>query len=386
MLDWVYGHYWQNGSDVRYYGKISASPGNRTARRSAERVCKPQPEIVVATEPQSNPEAPWGPWEGPLPTLGDVFRARKVIARHLPPTPLLHAEKLSERVGVTTYVKCENLQPIGAFKVRGGIYLISRLPEEQRARGVVGASTGNHGQSIAYAAREFGVRATIFVPEVANELKCASMERLGATVVRQGRDFDESLDAARDFAVSEGAHFIHSADEPDLIAGVATATLEMLEEVPDLDAIFVPIGGGSGLCGACLVGKSLNPEITVIGVQSESSPAVYESWRDRELKMLDRNETFAEGIATRRAFALPAAMLWDVVDEIMLVSDADLRRAILTLLETTSMLAEGAGAASLAGLYQRRHDFAGKKVGIVLSGGNLTLESLREALTKERAW
>jgi threonine dehydratase len=326
------------------------------------------------------------PWTGPVPTLGDVFRARKVISRHLAPTPLLNAEKLSDRLGVTTYVKCENLQPIGAFKVRGGVYLLSRLSPAQRDRGVVGASTGNHGQSIAWAAREFGAKATIFVPEGANPLKVSSMERLGAIVVPHGADFDAAFDASRNFAEREGAHFIHSANEPDLIAGVATATLEMLEEVPDLDAIFVPIGGGSGLCGATLVGKALNPAISVIGVQAEGAPAVYESWRDRELKLLDRVDTFAEGLATRKAFGLPAAMLWDRVDALMLVSDADLRRGILTLLETTAMLAEGAGAAALAGLYNRRHDFAGKKVGIILSGGNLTLESLQEALTKERAW
>ncbi len=325
-------------------------------------------------------------WTGELPTLGDVFRARKVISRHLAPTPLLRAEKLGARLGVTTYVKCENLQPIGAFKVRGGLYLMSRLSEAERARGVVGASTGNHGQSVAYAARALGIAATILVPEGANPLKVASMERLGATVIAHGLDFDASLDAARDYAEQHGAHFIHSANEPDLIAGVATASLELLEAVPDLDAIFVPIGGGSGLCGACLVGKALNPGIKVIGVQSEGAPAVYESWRDRELKTLDRVDTFAEGVATRKAFALPSAMLWGVVDEIMLVSDSDLRRGILTLLETTNMLAEGAGAAALAGLYQRRHEFAGRKVGIMLSGGNLTLESLHEALIKERAW
>lgn len=340
----------------------------------------------MATEQQAHHTPDQELWSGPIPTLGDVFQARKVISGHLAPTPLLHAEKLGDRLGVTTYVKCENLQPIGAFKVRGGLNLMSRLSAEQRARGVVGASTGNHGQSVAYAAREFGARATIFVPDVANPLKVASMERLGARVVRKGEDFDACFDAAREFAETEGAHFIHSADEPDLIAGVATATLEMMEAVPDLDAIFVPIGGGSGLCGATLVGKALNPEIAVIGVQVEGAPAVYESWRDRELKTLDRCETFAEGVATRKAWALPAAMLWGKVDEIMLVSDSDLRRSILTLLETTAMLAEGAGAAALAGLYQRRHDFAGRKVGIILSGGNLTLESLQEALTKERAW
>lgn len=325
-------------------------------------------------------------WSGSMPTLGDVYRARNVIGRYLAPTPLLDAEKLSERLGVTTYVKCENLLPIGAFKVRGGVYLLSRLSDAQRARGVTGASTGNHGQSIAWAARTFDVKATIFVPEDVNPLKLASMERLGATVIAHGRDFDEALVGAREFSEREGAHFIHSANEPDLIAGVATATLEMLEAQPDIEVIFVPIGGGSGLCGATLVAKAINPAITVIGVQAEGAPAVYESWRDRELKSLDHADTFAEGVATRVAFELPSAMLWGAVDEIMLVSDAELRQAILTMLETTGMLAEGAGAAALAGLHQRRHDFAGRKAGIVLSGGNLTLERLAETLTKERAW
>jgi threonine dehydratase len=160
-------------------------------------------------------------WNGALPTLGDVYRARRVISRHLAPTPLIEADKLSARLGVKTYVKCENLQPIGGFKVRGGLYLLSRLSIEQRARGVVGASTGNHGQSIAFAAKTFGARATIFVPEVANELKVASMERLGAKVVKEGCDFDAAFEAARVFAQVQEAHFIHSADEPDLIAGIA---------------------------------------------------------------------------------------------------------------------------------------------------------------------
>jgi threonine dehydratase len=343
-------------------------------------------EIVVPTDQDTHQSAGAAHWSGPLPTLGDVFRARKVIARYLDPTPLLEAEKLSGRLGVTTYVKCENLLPIGAFKVRGGVYLLSRLSAAERACGVIGASTGNHGQSVAWAARAFDTKATIYVPEGANPLKVASMERLGATVVERGVDFDAALVGAREFAEREGAHFIHSANEPDLIAGVATATLEMLEAQPDIEAIFVPIGGGSGLCGATLVAKALNPAIQVIGVQAEGAPAVYESWRDRELKALGRVDTFAEGLATRVAFELPAAMLWGRVDDIMLVSDAELRQGILTLLETTAMLAEGAGAAALAGLHKRRHDFAGRKVGIVLSGGNLTLEHLGEALNKERAW
>ncbi len=325
-------------------------------------------------------------WDGPLPTLADVYRARSVVRQHLEPTPLLRPEALSERMGCDILVKCENLQPTGAFKIRGGLFYMSQLGDAERARGVVGASTGNHGQSIAYAARVYGSKATIFVPEAANELKVAAIRRLGAEVIHFGLDFDDCLREARAYADRCGAVFVHSANEPNLVAGVATYTLEILEEEPDVDAVFVAIGGGSGLCGACVAGKSIKPDLKVIGVQSTGAPTVYEAWKSRSLVRLDSINTFAEGIATREAFAMPSQMLWDTVDEIMLVTDADLKRAMLTLLETTRLLAEGAGAAGLAGAYERREAFAGKKVAVIVSGGNLTLDVLSQALIEERAW
>jgi len=309
-----------------------------------------------------------------------------VIRRHLAPTPLLRSDPLSERLGCEVLVKCENLLPTGAFKVRGGLYYMSQLDAAQRGRGVVGASTGNHGQSLAYAARAYGSKATIFVPEEANPLKVAAMKRLGANVMHFGRDFDDCLLESQAYAGRNDAIFIHSANEPLLVAGVATHTLEIMEEEPDVDAVFVAIGGGSGLCGACLAGKGIKPDLEVVGVQSSGAPAVYESWASRSLVSKESCDTFAEGIATREAFAMPAQLLWGTVDEIMLVSDADLRRAMLTLLETTHLLAEGAGAAGLAGLYQKRAAFAGKKVAVIVSGGNLTLDGLAEAMDKERAW
>lgn len=325
-------------------------------------------------------------WAGPLPDLSDVYRARFELRKHLAPTPLLRADALSERVGCQVLVKCENLLPTGAFKVRGGLYYMSQLDAGRLARGVVGASTGNHGQSLAYAARAFGSKATIFVPEGANPLKVGAMRRLGAEVIHFGRDFDDCLDECQAYAERMGAVFIHSANEPLLIAGVATHTLEILEEEPDVDAVFVAIGGGSGLCGACLAGKGIKPELEVVGVQASGAPAVYESWVSRSIVRKDSFETFAEGIATREAFAMPAQILWGTVDEIMLVTDRDLRRAMLTLLETTRVLAEGAGAAGLAGLYEKRAAYEGKKVAVIVSGGNLTLDVLADAMDKERAW
>ncbi len=325
-------------------------------------------------------------WDGPLPTLADVYRARAVVRRHLLPTPLLRSEALSERMGCEILVKCENMLPTGAFKVRGGLFYMSQLSDEARSRGVVAASTGNHGQSMAYAARVYGTKAVVLVPEGANELKVASMRRLGAEVIHFGRDFDDCLLEAQAYAERTGAVFIHSANEPMLVAGVATHTLEILEEEPDVDAIFVAIGGGSGLCGACLAGKGIKPELQVVGVQSTGAPAVFESWKARSLLRFESTNTFAEGIATREAFAMPAQLLWDRVDDIMVVSDADLKRAMLTLLETTRVLAEGAGAAGLAGAYERRASFAGKKVAVIVSGGNLTLDALAQAMSEERAW
>jgi len=325
-------------------------------------------------------------WNGPLPTLADVYRARKVIRQHLAPSPLVRSDALSERLGFEVLVKCENMLPTGAFKVRGGLYYLSRLDEAQRETGVVGASTGNHGQSLAYAARAFGSKATIFVPEVANPLKVAAMRQLGAEVIHQGRDFDEGLIAAREFAEQTGAVFVHSANEPHLVAGVATHTLEIMEEAPDIDAVFVAVGGGSGVCGACIAGKGIKPGLEVYGVQSSGAPAVYEAWKKRELLMLDKNETFAEGLATREAFAMPSQILWGTVDEIIAVPDARLKQAMLTLLETTRVLAEGAGAAGLAGAHERRESLAGKKVAVIVSGGNATLDGLAQVMSEERAW
>jgi threonine dehydratase len=321
-----------------------------------------------------------------IPRLWDVFLAREVVQQHLKPTPLIHSDRLSETLGFDLYLKCENLQPTGAFKVRGGINLIHHLDEETRSRGVVGCSTGNHGQSIAFAARAYGVRAVIYMPEDANPVKVESMRRLGAEIAFEGPDFDTCRQACELRAETDGLHYIHSANEPRLIEGVATYTLEIMEEVPDLDAVIVPIGAGSGACGAIVVGKGINPDLQVIGVQATGAPVVRDSWAKRELLAYDSQDTFAEGLATRVAFELPARILWQGIDDIVLVSDAEMRRAILTLLTSHRLLAEGAGAAALAAAKNLAETLRGKKVAVVVSGGNLTLDALRQALDEERPW
>jgi threonine dehydratase len=224
------------------------------------------------------------------------------------------------------------------------------------------------------------------MPEVSNPLKVASMRRLGAEVRFAGRDFDECREEAERDATRRGAQYIVPANDWRLIAGVATYTVEMLEAVPDLDTLIVPAGGGSGLSGACLAGKELSPRLRVIGVQSSGAPVVHDTWRRHELTTIERADTFAEGMATRVAFSLPAQILWRRLDDFRLVSDSDIRRAILTLLERARVLAEGAGAAALAAAHQMQRELQGQKVGIVVSGGNLTLESLAETLAMEQAW
>jgi threonine dehydratase len=316
----------------------------------------------------------------PIPTLADVLKARAAIAGQLRLTPTLEPPALDEVLGCRTYLKCENLNPTGAFKVRGGVFLISTLSPEQRARGVLAVSTGNHAQSVAYAARLFDTRAVIFMPETANRLKVAATRALGAEIVQTGRDFDAARQAAEDFAERAGMRYIHSANEPLLIAGVATCALELFEVVPNLDVLFVPVGAGSGVLGAAVVARAINPSTRIIGVQSEGAPAVYRSWKAGRRIVTEAAATFAEGLATREPFDLPLQWLPRLVDDMMLVSDHELEAGILLLLETTHQVAEGAGAAAVAAALQCRDDLQGKRVGLVLSGGNITLEQLRVIL------
>ena len=316
----------------------------------------------------------------PTPKLADVLRARAALYPYLRPTPTLEPPALDASLGCRAYLKCENLNPTGAFKVRGGIYLLSTLTPEERARGVLAVSTGNHAQSIAYAARLFRTRAVIYMPEGANPLKVAATRALGAEVVQIGHDFDAARLAAETHAGRDGLRYIHSANEPLLIAGVATYALELFEVIPDLDVLFVPVGAGSGVLGSAVVARAINPATRVIGVQAEGASALYQSWATGRRIVLEAVTTFAEGLATREPFDLPMPRLPRLVDEIMLVSDAELLAAIRLLLETTHQVAEGAGAAAVAGAVQRREDWRGKRVGMVLSGGNITMGQLRDIL------
>ena len=313
------------------------------------------------------------------PTLHDVIRARGRIAPYVWRTPLHHYLALDALLDAEVWVKHENHQRLGAFKMRGGINLLSRLTDEEKRRGVITASSGNHGQSIAYAAGILGVKCIVCVPEGANPGKVEAIQNLGAEVVHHGPYFDITNEYAQRLAKEEGYRYIHAVNEPLLIAGVGTYTLEILEDLPDVDYIIVPLGGGSGACGACIVAKSVNPDIKVIAVQAESAQAAYLSWKTGDIVEAPM-ESAAEGLATGRGYELPQSILRDLLDDFILVSDAEMERAIVTHLEKTHNLTEHAGAASLAGALKIKDQLRGKKVALVMSGGNLSLDHLKTAL------
>ena len=315
----------------------------------------------------------------PRPEFRDVLSARRRIAPYLKPTPLNRYDSLDALIGTEVWVKHEDCQPVGAFKVRGGINLLSTLSSDELERGVITASTGNHGQSVAYAARLFSTRARICVPEGANPDKVAAIRAMGAQIVEQGEHFDDAARNAQRLAQEHDYRFIHSANEPLLVAGVATQTLEMLEAQPDIDTIIVPVGLGSGAAGACIVAKAISESIRVIGVQAAESPAVYDSWRSGEIESRP-NKTFAEGLATGQAAGMTLEILRSHLDGFHLVSEAEILQGMVYWIEHCHTLAESAAGAVLAAAFALRSQLAGCRVGVICSGSNTTLAQLREAL------
>ena len=316
------------------------------------------------------------------PTFKDIVAAREFISPYLPKTPLVRVAKLSEELGCDYYVKLENLLPTGAFKVRGGVNLVGN--EVGTASGrvtLVSASTGNHGQSIAYAGRLFGAHVIIYAPtENVNEAKMQAMRDLGAEVRLQGRDVDEARLECERVARAEGFRYVHFANEPKLIAGVGTIGLEIFEDLPDVDVIIAPAGGGSCASGNCIVANKLNPRVRVIAVQSEAAPAMWHAWRNRSLDPYPTMETVHEGLGTRVPFELTNKILWELLDDFLVVTDEEINEAIVVLARHAKQVAEGAGAASLAAAIKLRDRLRGKKVVGILTGGNIPLERFRKLL------
>jgi len=315
------------------------------------------------------------------PEFTDVLDAARQIRPYLQPTALRRYPSLDRLVGAEVHVKHENHNPTGAFKVRGGVNLISRLGEDERQRGVIAASTGNHGQSVAYAARLFGVPAVICAPANANPVKIESMQDLGAEVVLQGERYDDARRHAEELGREHGYRYIHSGDEPLLIAGVGTHTLEILQEQPHVDTVIVPIGGGSGAAGAAIAAKAINPSLRVIGVQSDAAQAAYLSWKSGEL-IESPNGTRTEGLSTATPFALPQRIMRRLLDDFVLVSDDEIDAATAVMIEKTRTLVEAAGAAALAAALKLRESLRGRAVALICSGGNISPAQLKALLSR----
>ncbi|UED83821.1 threonine ammonia-lyase [Streptomyces profundus] len=310
------------------------------------------------------------------PTISDALAARHTLAGQLPPTPMWNYPALDASVGAEVLVKHENVQPTGAFKVRGGLTLLAGLDADERAAGIVGYSTGNHAQSLAYAAKRYGVPCTIVMPTDPNPTKAAAVRALGAELIEAGRDMTEAAERARGIAEERGSRLVSAADEPALVAGVATTYLEIFEQAPDLDAVVVPVGGGSGAAAACLVAAALAPRCRVIAVQSAASPAAHDSWRAGTL--LSRpNRTRAEGLAIGSGFALTQGFLRSHLADFLLVDDATIGAAQWLLLRDAHTLAEGAGAAGLAALIAHPTVFTDQRVAVVCTGANASEHELR---------
>ena len=313
------------------------------------------------------------------PTIRDVYRARQTISPYFERTPLHYSMGLSDLLQAEVYLKHEEYLPLGAFKSRGGINLLSNLSPEEKQRGIITSSTGNHGQSIASAGKEFGVRVLIGLPENANPVKVAAMRSLGAELIFHGQSFDDAREYCERLALEEGYRYVHAVNEPLLIAGVGTAALEIIEDLPEVDVMMLPLGGGSGISGACIVAKAIDPSIQVFAVQSEAAPGAYQSWKQGELVEAPMN-TFADGIATKSGYELPQKIMSELLDDFLLVNDDDIRRAIGLLVEKAHTLAEPAGATALAGAVKHPDRLRGKKVSVTISGANITAERLAESL------
>lgn len=311
-------------------------------------------------------------------TIDEIRAAQINVYKHLKPTPLYHYTGLSDLLGTDVWVKHENHQPVGAFKVRGGINLAASLTDEEKKKGLYTASSGNHGQSIAYASRAFGIKATIAVPEGANPEKVALMKGMGAEVLFHGEDFDSAREWVEELAKEKNGKFVSPTDD-ELICGVGTYALEILEELPDVNKIFVPVGAGSGVCGTCIVADNTNIDIRVIGVQSTEAPTMQRSWKSGELLSGEMNTT-VEGIATRVAFESTQEIMRKYLDDFLLVSDESIYKALNLLIEHTHNLVEGAGAAAFAGALSVKETLKGQKIVVIMSGGNISTGQLGSIL------
>ncbi|MEW5848219.1 MAG: threonine/serine dehydratase [Myxococcota bacterium] len=324
--------------------------------------------------------------DGALPiTMRDVLEARDRLAPYLQPTPLRQYGPLDAAVGpdIQLFLKLENHHPTESFKVRNALSALTALTPDEKRRGVVAATRGNHGLGLAYAGRMLSIPVTLVVPRGNNPEKNEGMRAQGARVVEEGRDYDEAIGTAQRLVEQEGLCVVHSTNNRHVLAGAATLALEMIEQQPRLDAMVFAVGGGSQAVGGILVARELAPSLAVYGAQSEAAAATHDSWHARKPLQKDRADTFADGIATRATYTMTFDALLHGLRNFVTVSEREIADAVRLLLHKTHNLAEGAGATGLAGVIKLRRDLAGKRVGVVLSGANIDAATLRRVMTGE---
>lgn len=315
-------------------------------------------------------------------TLADIQEAKQELQKYIPPSPLLFNSWLSEALGCEIYLKLENMQPIGSFKIRGATYKISRLSAQQRRKGVIAASAGNHAQGVAWGSRKLGVSALIVMPKSAPLTKVQNTRSLGAEVILEGETYDEAYAAALKIARKTGRIFVHAFEDADVIAGQGTIGLELLEQLPDADAVIGSIGGGGLMSGVSLVIKELLPQMQVIGCQASGAAAMTDSLKRGRPHSGSRVETFADGIAVGRVSEETYRLLKPRVDSLVTADDEEIANAILTLLEKAKVVAEGAGAVPLAALQKMHKKFRRKKVILIVSGGNIDVNVLSRIIDR----
>ncbi|MES2178388.1 MAG: threonine/serine dehydratase [Gemmatimonadota bacterium] len=317
-------------------------------------------------------------------SLSDVQDARARLAPYLVPTPLRHYPTLDALIpGVTLLVKHENVQPTGSFKVRNGLATITALDAGERARGVVGATTGNHGLGLAFAGRQLGVPVTICVPSGNNPEKNAALRAWGASVIEQGADYDEAVAVSQQLVEERGFTLCHSTNNVNVLAGAGTMTLEILEQTHDLDVLLIAIGGGSQAVGAMTVARELHPRLRVIGIQAAGASTTHDGWHAKEARQGSRADTFAEGVATRSTYELTFPALVDSLADFVTVTDAEIAEAVRLIIPATHHLVEGAGAMGVAAALKLREQLQGQRVGVVFCGGNMDSAVLRRILNRE---
>jgi len=312
------------------------------------------------------------------PTLADILKARQFLDEHLSPTPIYRSAAFSETLGLELHIKYENFQPIRSFKVRGGLYTMSLLDEEQRARGVTTASTGNHGQGIAYGGGAMGVPVTVVVPHGTPMVKSDAIRRLGAELVVHGETIADGFARSREIAEETGMVYIEDGEDFGLMAGAGTIGLEIVEDLPDVDAVVLPVGGGNLIAGVGTAIKATHPDVRLIGVQASNAPSVYRSWQEGRTVTTATCDTFAGGLATTYPGGLAFDVLKDRVDEMHLVTEEEMKQTIPVVLEHTGFIAEGAAAAVFALCMREAATWRGRRVAALFSGGNLGMDGVRE--------